>query len=52
MNPDLKAFALQWLRIALMTLMPVVFAAFVTMPYTMGGHPGEARAQQSNVHMT
>ncbi len=52
MNTDLKAFVFQWLRIALMTLMPVAFTAFATMPYTMGGHPGELRVQQINAHMT
>ncbi len=52
MNIDLKAFIFQWLRIALMTLMPVAFTAFVTMPYTMGGHPGEVRVQPMNPHMT
>jgi len=52
MNTDLKAFAIQWLRIALVTLMPVAFTAFATMPYTMGGHPGEVRVESLDRHMT
>jgi hypothetical protein len=52
MNTDLKAFVFQLLRVAVMTLMPVAFTAFATMPYTLGGHPGEARVQRTNVHMT
>jgi hypothetical protein len=52
MNTDLKSFVFQWLRIVLMALMPVAFTAFVTMPYTMGGHPGEVRVEPLNRHMT
>lgn len=54
MNADLKMFALQWLRVAVMALIPVVFTAFVGMPYAIGGHPGEAfaRAGHADRHMT
>jgi len=54
MNQDLKAFAMQWLRVAAMTLVPVVFVAFVSIPYTLGGHPGDAvvRVAPADGHMT
>lgn len=54
MNPDLTCFAIQWLRVALMALAPVLFAAFVSLPMTLGAHPGEtmARTVPSSGHMT
>lgn len=41
MHTDLKHFVAQLLRTTLMTLAPVVATAFVTMPMSLGGHPGE-----------
>ena len=55
MNADLKAFVAQWMRVALMALVPVVFTAFVSMPFTLGQHPGETRTasdQLTQQHMT
>ena len=54
MDQDLKAFPLQWLRVAVMTLVPVVFVAFVSIPYTLGGEPDDAvvRAAPADRHMT
>lgn len=54
MDQDLKAFALQWLRVAAMTLVPVVFVAFVSIPYSLGGDPGDAvvRVAPAERHMT
>ena len=53
-NQDLKSFLWQWLRVALMTLAPVVFVAFASMPYALGGHPGEhtLATVHSDGHMT
>jgi hypothetical protein len=54
MNPDLKDFAVQWLRVALMALVPVVITAFVSMPLSLERHPGEgvAASKLTPQHMT
>ncbi len=52
MHPQLKSFLVQWLRVALVTLVPVVFTAFVSLPLALGGHPGEARPAAAAQHMT
>jgi hypothetical protein len=54
MNEDLKYFWLGWARVVLMTLVPVVFVAFTSIPLSLGGHPGESmeRAVISDGHMT
>lgn len=54
MDKALRDFAVQWLRVAAMAMLPVVFAAFTTIPYSLGGHPGElsARAADTNAHMS
>ena len=54
MDRDLKNFCVQWTRVAVMALAPVVFAAFATIPYSLGGHPGEqvARTVPLDTHMT
>ena len=44
MNQDLAHFMKQWLRVAVAALLPVVFTAFVSIPATLGHHPGEADA--------
>jgi hypothetical protein len=54
MNNYLADFILQWLRIALMALVPVVLTAFFSIPMNLGGHPGEgiARTVVPIAHMT
>ena len=54
MNPDLRSFAAQWIRIAVMALVPVVLTAFISIPMSLGGHPGEgqARVVSGDGHMT
>lgn len=43
MNSDLKYFiAMVLTRAVLPTLLLVAAVAFVTMPFALGGHPGEA----------
>lgn len=44
MHEDLKDFAATWLRVAAAALVPVLFAAFVSLPHALGRHPGEAHA--------
>ena len=54
MNADLKDFMGSYLRVVLMTLMPMALTAFLSIPYSLGGHPGEpvASATDSGQHMT
>lgn len=54
MHADLKNFVAAYLRIVLIALVPIVLVAFLTIPYSLGGHPGEPLAQASNAprHMT
>lgn len=42
MDPRLLHFARQWAAVALASLAPVVFSAFVSIPLALGHHPGEA----------
>jgi hypothetical protein len=44
MNPDLKRFVAQWLRVAAMACVPVVFVAFAGVPMALERHPGEPAA--------
>lgn len=52
MHPQLRGFLVQWLRVALATLVPVVFTAFLSLPLALGGHPGEERPASATRHMT
>jgi hypothetical protein len=54
MNVDLKEFVMTYLRVVAMALMPLAVTAFLTMPYILGGHPGEplTRADQTELHMS
>jgi hypothetical protein len=54
MNADLKQFVMTYLRVVAMALMPLAVTAFLTMPYILGGHPGEplTRADHTEVHMS
>ncbi len=44
MHPALRHFTRQYLGFILMALLPVILTAFLSMPLSLGGHPGEARA--------
>jgi len=46
MDNPLRSFIRQWLRVALAALLPVLALAFVSIPYSLNGHPGEARLAQ------
>ena len=54
MNADLKNFVSAYLRVVVMALVPLALTAFLTIPYSLGGHPGEpiARADAAAHHMT
>ncbi len=54
MQQDLRVFASQWLRVAVMALAPVVLTAFVTIPWNLQDAE-RAQAAQAGVgerHMT
>jgi len=44
MDNHLHTFIGQWLRVALAALLPVLVLAFMSIPYSLSGHPGESRA--------
>jgi len=53
MQTDLRTFLAHYLGIVVITLVPVVFTAFVSMPFTLSRHPGEmARLDGQTRHMT
>src|SRR5512135_2983363 len=54
MNPDLEHFLTHYARVVVMSLVPVVIVAFLSMPMCLGFHPGhpDARAQSVERHMT
>lgn len=54
MDQDLKQFARQWLAVAAGTALVVVVVAFLSMPLTLGFHPGEAvdRLAEGSMHMS
>lgn len=41
MHPDLKQFAITWLRVAAAALVPVVLTAFLSIPQALGRFPGD-----------
>lgn len=44
MHPTLKQFIIQYLAVIGAVLIPVIIVSFLSMPYTIGGHPGETRS--------
>lgn len=54
MHPALTLFIRQYLGIVCAALVPVVLTAFLSIPLTLGGHPGEPRTAQVGIsrHMT
>lgn len=54
MQPDLREFLTRFAATVVMTLVPVVIIAFVSMPLNLGRHPGQAPSSTSPsfVHMT
>jgi hypothetical protein len=54
MNSSLRLFICELLGVVLAALVPVVLVAFLSIPYSLGGHPGDERpsAVTGNQHMT
>lgn len=54
MQTDLRAFLTRFAGTVAMALVPVVFIAFASMPFSLGRHPGELppATTPSYVHMT
>ncbi len=49
MKPHLNIFVQDYLRVILGTLFAVALVAFVSVPYTLGKHPGGASSGASAV---
>ena len=47
MNSDLRQFATHYLSLVFATLMAVSFFAFLAIPYSLGGHPGDDALAQN-----
>jgi hypothetical protein len=54
MNTSLRKIAIPFVCVVIAALVPVVLAAFFTIPYNLGGHPGDERSAELTVgrHMT
>lgn len=52
MNSHLKQFVTQYLTIVFATLMSVSIFAFLAIPYSLGGHPGDERVSQAPTLVT
>jgi len=52
-NP-LRAFICQFVGVVAAALLPVALVAFLSIPFALGGHPGEAHPVDTTVgrHMT
>ncbi|HJV97066.1 MAG TPA: hypothetical protein VJ608_13555 [Albitalea sp.] len=45
MNTDLQHFLHRFVGVVAITLLPIVFTAFVSMPLSLSRHPGEVASQ-------
>lgn len=54
MNPTLRDITRPFFCVVAAACAPVVLAAFLTIPFNLSGHPGEARtaAATAGQHMT
>lgn len=54
MDSSLRLFINQYFGVVLATLVPVILIAFMSIPVTLGGHPGEMYAANAPIaqHMT
>lgn len=54
MHPALYRFMRQYFNVVCAALVPVVLTAFLSVPVSLGGHPGEfpVVAAQSDRHMS
>lgn len=44
MHPTLRPFIHQFTGVVLASLVPVILTAFLSIPLSLGAHPGEPRA--------
>jgi hypothetical protein len=54
MNTSPRRFLFQLVGVIIAALVPVILTAFLSIPFTLGGHPGEPRpiGLSSASHMT
>ena len=54
MTPSLRTIVLPFFAVVAAGLVTVALVAFLTIPFNLGGHPGEARAADVSAgqHMT
>lgn len=54
MNSSLRMFINQYVGVVLATLVPVILIAYLSIPVTLGGPPGEMHSSEAPVaqHMT
>lgn len=54
MDASLRLFIRQFCGVVLAALVPVILIAFMSIPFTLGGHPGDVRPAAAPVaqHMT
>lgn len=43
MDSSLRIFIRQFMGVVIAALVPVILVAFASMPFILGGHPGEER---------
>ncbi len=43
MHPSLKQFINQYVAVIAAALVPVLIVSFLSIPFNLGGHPGEIR---------
>jgi len=42
MDPALRTFLSNYIGVVVSALLPVILTAFISVPWILGGHPGEA----------
>lgn len=54
MNSSLRMFVNQFVCVVVASLAPVILVAFLSIPYSLGGHPGDPRdsGATAGLHMT
>jgi hypothetical protein len=54
MDTSLRLFASQFFSVVIAALAPVVLVTFLSIPFTLGGHPGDVRSASAlaGQHMT
>lgn len=54
MDTSLRIFISELAGVVIATLIPVIIVAFLSIPLSLGGHPGEPRpgSESAGLHMT